>query len=103
HSPRHHTDLPSFPTRRSSDLAPLVIDSTEPDVLKAALETCPGRAVINSINMETGRQRIENVLPMALEHGSAVVALTIDEIGMGKDRKSTRLNSSHSQISYAVF
>src|SRR2546421_1927719 len=64
--------------------APLEIDSTEPDVIQAALETYPGRAIINSINMETGRQRIENVLPMALEHGSAVVALTIDEIGMGK-------------------
>jgi len=64
--------------------APLVIDSTEPDVIKAALETYPGRAIINSINMENGRQRIDSVLPMAMEHGSAVVALTIDEIGMGK-------------------
>src|SRR5215467_11920625 len=64
--------------------APLVIDSTEPDVIKAALETYPGRAIINSINMENGRLRIESVLPMAIEHGSAVVALTIDEIGMGK-------------------
>ena len=64
--------------------APLVIDSTEPDVIKAALETYPGRAIINSINMENGRQRIESVVPMALEHGSAVVALTIDEISMGK-------------------
>src|SRR3984893_4983898 len=64
--------------------APLVIDSTEPDVLKAALETYPGRAIINSINMENGRQRIESVIPMAIEHGSAVVALTIDEISMGK-------------------
>ena len=64
--------------------APLVIDSTEPDVIKAALETYPGRAIINSINMENGRQRIESVVPMALEHGSVVVALTIDEVGMGK-------------------
>ncbi|MFL5662183.1 MAG: dihydropteroate synthase, partial [Ktedonobacteraceae bacterium] len=64
--------------------APLVIDSTEPDVIKAALETYPGRAIINSINMETGRLRIDSVVPMALEHGSAVVALTIDEISMGK-------------------
>src|SRR5258707_5504426 len=64
--------------------APLVIDSTEPDVIKAALEVYPGRATINSINMENGRQRIESVIPMAVEHGSAVVALTIDEIGMGK-------------------
>ncbi|HLZ59240.1 MAG TPA: methionine synthase [Ktedonosporobacter sp.] len=64
--------------------APLVIDSTEANVIQAALEIYPGRAIINSINMENGRQRIESVLPMALEHGSAVVALTIDEIGMGK-------------------
>src|SRR6266704_3271046 len=64
--------------------APLVIDSTEPDVIKEALETYPGRAIINSINMENGRQRIESVIPMATEHGAAVVALTIDEIGMGK-------------------
>ncbi len=64
--------------------APLVIDSTEASVIKSALEVYPGRAIINSINMETGRQRIESVLPMALEHGSAVVALTIDEIGMAK-------------------
>src|SRR5579884_2069994 len=64
--------------------APLVIDTTEAGVIKAALETYPGRAIINSINMENGRQRIESVVPMALEHGSVVVALTIDEIGMGK-------------------
>ncbi|MBE3558615.1 MAG: methionine synthase [Ktedonobacteraceae bacterium] len=64
--------------------APLVIDSTEASVIKAALEIYPGRAIINSINMENGRQRIDSVLPLALEHGSAVVALTIDEIGMGK-------------------
>ena len=64
--------------------APLVIDSTEADVVKAALEIYPGRALINSINMENGRQRIENVVPLAIEHGSALVALTIDETGMGK-------------------
>ncbi len=64
--------------------APLVIDSTEANVIQAALETYPGRAIINSINMETGRSRIESVVPMAIEHGAALVALTIDEIGMGK-------------------
>ena len=76
---------------------PLVIDTTEANVIKAALETYPGRAIINSINMETGRSRIDNVLPMALEHGSAVVALTIDEIGMGKttERKV--------QIAHAIY
>ncbi len=64
--------------------APLVIDSTEASVIQAALETYPGRAIINSINMENGRGRIEAVLPLAKEHGAAVVALTIDEEGMGK-------------------
>src|SRR5205807_7260472 len=64
--------------------APLVIDSTEANVIQAALETYPGRAIINSINMETGRSRIESIVPLAVEHGAALVALTIDEIGMGK-------------------
>src|SRR5690348_8735901 len=64
--------------------APLVIDSTEAGVIQAALETYPGRAVINSINLENGRQRVDAVLPLAHEHGSAVIALTIDEEGMAK-------------------
>jgi 5-methyltetrahydrofolate--homocysteine methyltransferase len=64
--------------------SPLVIDSTEADVIKAALEIYPGRALINSINMENGRQRIESIVPLAVEHGAALVALTIDEVGMGK-------------------
>jgi 5-methyltetrahydrofolate--homocysteine methyltransferase len=69
--------------------APLILDSTEASVIKAALETYPGRAVINSVNLENGRQRVDSVLPLAREHGAAVVALTIDEEGMAKtaDRK----------------
>lgn len=64
--------------------APLVIDSTEPDVMQAALETTAGRCILNSINMENGRKRIDAVLPLAQAHGAAVIALTIDEIGMAK-------------------
>ncbi|HEY7833403.1 MAG TPA: homocysteine S-methyltransferase family protein [Ktedonobacterales bacterium] len=64
--------------------APLVIDTTEASVVQAALEAYPGRAIINSINLENGRQRVEAVLPLAREHGAAVVALTIDEEGMAK-------------------
>src|SRR3712207_5416043 len=69
--------------------APLVLDSTEADVIKDALEQYPGRAIINSINMENGRERIEAVMPHAVAHGAAVIALTIDQIGMAKtaDRK----------------
>ncbi|MGH7505422.1 MAG: dihydropteroate synthase, partial [Longimicrobiales bacterium] len=63
---------------------PLVIDSTEPDVVEAALKQYPGRATVNSINLENGRARIEAVVPHVAEHGAAVVALTIDEEGMAK-------------------
>jgi 5-methyltetrahydrofolate--homocysteine methyltransferase len=58
--------------------APLCIDSTEPDVLRAALEQSPGRAIVNSINLENGRERIDAVLPHVAAHGAAVIALTID-------------------------
>jgi 5-methyltetrahydrofolate--homocysteine methyltransferase len=66
---------------------PLVIDTTEADVVEDALEQYPGRAIINSINMENGRERIENVMPLAMAHGSAVIALTIDQEGMAKTRE----------------
>jgi 5-methyltetrahydrofolate--homocysteine methyltransferase len=62
--------------------SPLVIDSTEPNVIKAALEVYPGRAIVNSINLENGLKRVEEVLPVVKQHGAAVVALTIDEEGM---------------------
>ena len=61
---------------------PLVIDSTEADVIEAALKVAPGRCIINSINMERGRARIDAVMPLVAEHGAAVIALTIDEEGM---------------------
>ena len=58
--------------------APLCIDSTEPDVIRVALEQCPGRAIVNSINLENGRERCDAVLPHVAAHGAAVIALTID-------------------------
>ena len=66
---------------------PIVIDSTEADVIEAALEHIPGRGIVNSINMENGRKRIEAVVPLVKKHGAAVIALTIDEIGMAKTRE----------------
>ena len=68
--------------------APLVLDSTEADVLKDALEQYPGRAIINSINMENGRLKIDSVMPLAMAHGAAVVAMTIDEEGMAKTARA---------------
>ncbi|HET6894279.1 MAG TPA: methionine synthase [Candidatus Baltobacteraceae bacterium] len=64
--------------------SPLMIDSTEPRVVKVALENYPGRAIVNSVHLESGRTKIDSILPMAKEHGAAVVALTIDESGMAK-------------------
>src|SRR3954452_8210136 len=69
--------------------APIQVDSTEPEVIEAALEQIPGRAIVNSVNLEAGRDKLERVAPLALAHGAALIALTIDEVGMAKtaDRK----------------
>jgi 5-methyltetrahydrofolate--homocysteine methyltransferase len=64
--------------------APLVIDSTEANVIEEALRACPGSALINSINLENGRERIDTVMPLVMRYGAAVIALTIDESGMAK-------------------
>ena len=64
--------------------APLMIDSTEPKVIEAALEIDAGRAIVNSVNLENGRGKIDVVMPLVRESGAAVVALTIDETGMAK-------------------
>src|SRR5215467_1574085 len=66
---------------------PLVLDSTEPDVIRTGLERLGGRAVVNSVNYEDGdgpRSRIAKVMPIVREHGAAVVALTIDENGQAR-------------------
>ncbi len=64
--------------------APLMIDSTEPRVIEAALKMYAGRPIVNSIHLENGRKKIDDLLPLAIETGAAVVALTIDEAGMAK-------------------
>ena len=62
--------------------APILIDSTEADVVEEALKRIPGKAIVNSINLEDGEKRTSKVLPMAKRYGAAVIALTIDEEGM---------------------
>jgi 5-methyltetrahydrofolate--homocysteine methyltransferase len=66
---------------------PLVLDSTEPAVLEAGLESIGGRAMINSVNYEDGdgpKSRFARIMPIVKEHGAAVVALTIDEEGQAR-------------------
>jgi 5-methyltetrahydrofolate--homocysteine methyltransferase len=64
--------------------APIQVDSTEPDVIEMALQQIPGRAIVNSINLEAGRAKLDRVVPIARAHGAALIALTIDEVGMAK-------------------
>ena len=63
---------------------PLMIDSTEINVVEAALQCVAGKPIINSINYEDGGARVEKVLELCRKYGAAVVALTIDESGMAK-------------------
>ncbi len=67
-----------------SQPSPIQIDSTEPEVIDAALQQIPGRAIVNSVNLEAGRAKLDRVVPLARAHGSALIALTIDEVGMAK-------------------
>lgn len=66
---------------------PVVIDSTEYAVIEEALKLYAGRAIVNSINLEDGEERMAHVLPLCKRYGAAVIALTIDEKGMTKTRE----------------
>ncbi|MFE0154114.1 methionine synthase [Nonomuraea sp. NPDC059007] len=66
---------------------PIMLDSTEPEVLRAGLEMLGGRAAVNSVNYEDGDgpdSRFQKIMRLVDEHGSAVVALTIDEEGQAR-------------------
>lgn len=69
---------------------PIVIDSTEPAVIEAGLKQLGGRSVINSVNFEDGdgpTSRYMKIMPLVVEHGASVIALTIDEDGQARDRE----------------
>ena len=74
--------------------APLMVDSTQADVIEAALKRSGGRCIVNSINLEDGEKRLDEICPLLRRYGAACVALTIDEdpqAGMAKtaDRKES--------------
>ncbi len=76
-------DMDAFlqPLVRTNRL-PLSIDSTDPEVIEAALKRCGGRCVINSVNLEDGWERLDRVAGLARRYGAALIALVIDEQGM---------------------
>lgn len=83
-------DMQRIVSRYATEVAvPLMIDSTDASVIEASLKLAGGKCIINSINLEDGEQRCDEVLPLCRKYGAAVVALTIDEEGMAKtaDRK----------------
>ncbi|MFO7549688.1 MAG: methionine synthase [Acidimicrobiia bacterium] len=69
-------------------VAPVVLDSTEPEVMQAGLEWIGGRSVLNSANLEDGDgpgSRADRVFSLAREHGAGVICLLIDERGQARD------------------
>ena len=68
--------------------APLVLDSTEPEVMEAGLQHVGGRPILNSANLEDGEHegsRLDRVFKLAKEYGAAVICLLIDEEGQARD------------------
>ena len=56
-------------------------------MIATALDQIPGRAIVNSVNLEAGEDKLNTVVPIAMAHGAALIALTIDEVGMAKTRE----------------
>ncbi|GAA1069687.1 MULTISPECIES: methionine synthase [Kitasatospora] len=81
-------DMREVATRlATASTLPLVLDSTEPEVLRAGLEALGGRAVLNSVNYEDGdgpETRFGRIASLAREHGAGLIALTIDEEGQAR-------------------
>ncbi|MBC8200620.1 MAG: dihydropteroate synthase, partial [Planctomycetes bacterium] len=67
----------------------LMLDSTDAKAIEAGLKRAGGRCIVNSINLEDGEQRLDDICPLLKKFGASAVALTIDEVGMAKtaDRK----------------
>jgi 5-methyltetrahydrofolate--homocysteine methyltransferase len=78
---------------------PLCIDSTNPDAIRKALQVHQGKAMINSISLE--KQRLDGILPLVLEYGCSVVALTMDEQGI-PDTSEERIRIAEQLVEIAV-
>ena len=69
---------------------PVMIDSTEADVIEAALKIYPGRAMVNSINLEGDGSRVKRVCPLIKKYGATVVAMTIDDLYYDKAKPAEK-------------
>ena len=78
---------PDFVLTATASTLPIMLDSTEPDVIEAGLECLGGRVVVNSVNFEDGEgpdSRFAKAMPIVREHGAAVVVMCIDETGQAR-------------------
>jgi 5-methyltetrahydrofolate--homocysteine methyltransferase len=74
------SDIPPFYEKLIRKIkAPIMIDTTDPLAVEAALTYCQGKAIINSVNLEDGEEKFEKVCPLARSYGAALVVGTIDE------------------------
>jgi len=81
-------DMDEYITRLNSQISiPIMIDSTEVPAIRTALERITGRAIVNSINLEDGEAKAEEIIKLCREFGAGLVCLTIDEDGMAKTAK----------------
>ncbi len=81
--------------------SPLVIDTTEPQVMEAALQIAPGRCLLNSTHLEGGRAKADRVFDLANKYNAAVIVLTIDEGGMARTAER-KLEIAHRIYDIAV-
>jgi len=73
-------DIKIFLEKLTSKIkAPIMIDSTDPEVIKESLKLCPGKIIINSINLEDGEEKFQNIIPYAKQFGASIVIGCIDE------------------------
>jgi 5-methyltetrahydrofolate--homocysteine methyltransferase len=81
-------DMKSLASRFATQVPlPLILDSTEPEVMEAGLQFVGGKPILNSANLEEGEgegKRMDRVMRLAKEYGAAVICLAIDEEGQAR-------------------
>jgi 5-methyltetrahydrofolate--homocysteine methyltransferase len=82
--------------------APLMIDTTDPKAVEAALTYCQGKSIINSINLEDGEEKFERMCPLAKRYGAALVVGCIDEDEVQAQAFTRERKLEVAQRSYAL-
>ncbi len=83
-----------YPKLTRAVKVPIMIDSTTPEAVEHALKYCQGKSIINSINLEGGREKLDVIIPIIKRYGASAIVGMIDEEGMAVsyDKKITTAN-----------